>query len=499
MGVQLVAHTALDADALERLAARSRRPATLRVGVTSVPSPHRSASTSGDVDADLVASVVFETPCRALGGTDVLEATLFAGALRRVEPRIWEGKLRDDLRLSNGDPIHAREVADCLRRASALRGVSVTATRGGLRFTTRVPEDSFMHRLTHASTRLAFRRSEGVLGTGPYHVVQRSAERIELAPNPYSPEHPCSQSGTFGGGSCSPDHIEFVAIPRDDAGDSMLGDALERGAIDLTIALRPDEASRVRVRGREARVGKRTTLLALNTEGVFASAALRRAVAHALASPALLECLADTFSFPAHGVLPPPIAPGLRRAASLSITDGRRPDVRGIAPRRRLALVCLAGPNGEAPALARRVAELLDARGLETRIDVASCESELRRHHAEGRYDLALHEVHALHGEPHRLLRALFAGDAIPADEDPADYAHNLSRIRDPELDALIEAVAHDPSAANLAAVEAHVVAMRPVIPLCHGPELVVHADRVGEVEWGACGLPDLGSAQLAN
>lgn len=470
------------------------RPPTLRVGIAGRPSGLDDVQAM-DRAARLVTSTIYETPCQDLADTGVIEATLFRGPLRRVDAYTWEGTLRAPLRLSNGDPVFVRDVARVLRRASSMRGVRIATFEEGLRFETHQPEELFMHRLTHPSTRLAFRRSEGLLGTGPYQLIHRARERVLLAPNPYWTAHHLGLDGS------EPRPIEFIVYPRDASGRARaLVEAFNDRAIDFTVDLGREDVIEVEVGARTSRPGCGTCVLALNTESVFRSVALRRATAMAIDRLALARlCFREPEPYVARSLLPPSVfKAGASAAPSVTRT---RIVAAGLVPERPLRLVRPLAPSAALPAPERVARALLDQLadiGLSVADTPVADERALERRLLDGDYDLALGTWGAEVDDPHAFMHGLLHSSSVPSrDSHALRPAVNAARLRDAEFDGLLERVHRDASAANIAAALAWVGDQCPVVPLLYGRTYAVHAPSLLEVEWGSGGFPDLTTAHF--
>lgn len=468
---------------------------TLRVGLSYAPGKLDDPNAM-DASTVLATSPAFETPCELGEFDDVVRPVLFDGELRRTEPTTWEADLPPDLKLSNGEPLEAAELADHLAGAAALDGVRVSARGRTLVFRTPGPEDRFPRRLISRSTLVALRRGDEIVGTGPFRVTDRRRERVRLERNP----HHRGAQARASEARRDPEAIEFIVLPRDAQGEATaLVEALNDHTIDLTFDLTRDEVERVQRVRRTFRPGDSTCVLSLNTQGAFADPELRSAISMALDRHDLADlCYQNPVAYVARGVLPPQLA----RVGTPARLD--REAARDIIARKgpgrplRMLRVWASRPYLPRPAaVAKGVIDQLADVGLEIRDQPAADASDYHATLTRGDYDLVLGGWIADTGNPAEFMNSLLHSSMVPSPSQQAATACNMARVRDPELDRRIEAYAHDGSAANLEALQARVDELRPLLPLMYGPSIAVAAWRVMGLDWKDRRMPNLADVEL--
>jgi len=449
-----------------------------------------------DLGTVLVTSTTYETPCELAEHEDVVRPVLFDGALERPSPTHWRGRLIPNLRLSNGEPLTATELATHLDACPALRGVKVTAQGDILDFHTNNPEPRFEHRLISRSTLVALRRGNGFVGTGPFRIAEGRADRIVLERNPHH-RHPVAPPVE---GGQRPDTIEFWVLPRGvDGNATALIEALKERRIDFTVDLTRDEVERVQGVRRTFRPGDSTCLLSFNTEGAFAEPELRRGAAMALDRHALADlCYQNPVAYVARGVLPPQLA---------RVGDDLRHDpaagralIQAHGPGRPLRMMRVWAPRPYIPRPAAVALELkgqLADVGLDVIDDPAPNADAYYARLVSGDYDLVLGGWIADTGNPAEFLHSVLHSRMVPTPEQSAATACNMARVRDDELDRRLDTCHLDGSDASFKAVQARVDETHPLVPLMYGPSVAVHLWRVRGLAWKDRRLPNLAEVEL--
>jgi peptide/nickel transport system substrate-binding protein len=271
--------------------------------------------------------------------------------LTQRDERTYVATLRDDVRFHDGRPLRASDVAYTFR--SFLAADFVSPRKGAYRQLEAVDiEDdrTVVFRLAEPFGSFTVNLVMGIVpegtpagapdrvGAGPYRFVRMLADdRVEVARFEDYFEGPAANAGVI-----------LRVVPD----DTMRGLELRTGALDLVINdLAPDIVWRLREDGALRVVtapGCDYAYVGLNLrDPVLADPRVRRALAHAVDTAAIIGHLRRDLAFPATGILPPmswayaadasPIPYDPEEAARL-LDEAGYPDPDGAGPRPRLRL-----------------------------------------------------------------------------------------------------------------------------------------------------------------
>jgi ABC-type transport system substrate-binding protein len=438
----------------------------------------------------LVLAQVFE-PLVARDGGGRLAPRLLAGLPTR-EGAAWRVRLLPGVRLSDGTELTASDVAHSLEGAGPLVGRLRPEVAGALELRLH-PEDPQLpvpRLLASHGCAIVVERGGAALGTGAFKVVAHrevtgvDAPALELGRNPHHHR------------AVPLDGVAVYVLPLDVEGNpSGLTGALESRAIDFANELGKDEVEPLAGVRKLFRPGDSTCALFLNTAR---SPLDRREVRLALAQAVDRHALAATsFSNPLAYVAKGLIPPALGKSRDHLDFDPRaaRSALAGPAaidrPLRMLTVWAprsyLPRPRAVADALARQLADVGVEVDIEPTRDPQHYFGELRK----GTYDLVLGGWIADNTSIRDYFRATLHSATLPSSAVVGADAFNLSRWRDPAVDALLDRAAGDDDEGFIDAVMRRVSAEAPLVPIMHGPSIAVHAFRVRGLAWGRAAEPD--------
>ena len=458
----------------------------LRVGTLTVIGsldPHRAHDSTGH----LVLSQVFDSPYARVEGR--IEPRLVVGPPVRRDPSTFELELRNDLRFSDGSPVTASDVASSIKYA--LTPLGIDASAAGDRVLLR--SQSWRHRpeevLSTVAAKVAKRVDRGAIGTGPFAIAETSARGVKLVRNPHAVRRP------------KVDAIDIRwFVPGADGRPDALVAALEAGEIDFTISLARDDVANLQRVRKLFQPGMSTAFLSINTSAPhLARVETRRAIALAIDRYRLAElCYSNPAAFVARCLIPPALgrgSDGIRHdpaAAKAMLGDAKLPE--------KLQMIRVWGPR---PYLARPDAVAIgitqQLRVLGTRVEtIAAKDSEdYAALLARGHYDLVLGGWLADTPDPIDYLDSTVGSGGILGTGQVPVAASNYSRWRDDEVDRLLVEARAGAGTRAIDDILARVASEVPLVPLMHGPRVIVHAWRVKGYDPDASVFPDFATIDL--
>ena len=141
---------------------------TLRVGVLA-GIHNLDPQKAQDVDSLFVLRQIVEAPFATQPGTTELEPALFASGLESAggEGLVYRAGLKDGLLLSDGSPLTARQVAECLQKVSLITEQAEVEHDGNdVVFRLRDPNPRFDVALSHPQCTIYDQSGGKLLGTG---------------------------------------------------------------------------------------------------------------------------------------------------------------------------------------------------------------------------------------------------------------------------------------------------------------------------------------------
>jgi ABC-type transport system substrate-binding protein len=414
---------------------------------------------------------------------------LFEGPLEKLSPEgdSYRGRVRADLRFSDGTPAGAAEVAGSLRESVVLRRQADLSTEGrDVIFHLERPNPRLEASLTHVHSYVHRRRDLELLGTGPFMMGPgRTTHHVRLVRNPHF-RRPLAL-----------EEIQFkVYPPGADGRPTALIEALQRGEVDLTTVLPRDSASLVSGVRKLVLPGLSTAVVFLNVESPrLTDVRLRRALSLAIDRA---EFAADAYenplAFTATSLLPRTMA---------AAQDGLEPDLAGArdllaaagleAPKHLTVLLVwaprpyLPNPNRAAEILARQLSRL----GITLEVVRTSTLQEYYDRMIEGRQDLTLAGWTADTMDPADFLESCLASDRVPTTAN-ASVSVNNGRLRSHRMDEALAAYRAERTPPSLEAVMSLIREEAPLVPLMYGSTCTVSSFRVANLKPSPLGFMDL-------
>ncbi len=457
----------------------------LRVGTLTVIGtldPHRAHDFTGH----LVLSQVFESPYARIDGR--FEPRLVVGAPTRRDPNTYELLARPGVRFSDGAPVTAADIANSVRPALALAGADATASGDRVLLHARAWRHRPEELLATVAAKVVKRTDGTALGSGPFAIATTSPQGVTLVRNRHAVRQPRL------------DGIEIRwFVPGRDGRPTALVAALESGEIDFTVSLARDDVGEMNRVRKLFQPGMSTAFVAINTTlPHFEKPATRQALALAIDRYRLTEqCYANPAAFVARCLLPP----GLGRG-----NDGLRHDLeaaRAMLPAGalpgRLRMIRVWGPRpylARPDAVAAELTTQLRAIGVVLETTAAKDSEDYAALIARGEYDLVLGGWFADTPDAVDYLESTLGSGAIVGAGQVPVAASNFARWRDPETDRLLGEV----RSGNLRCIDeilARVASEVPLVPLMHGPRVIVHAWRVKGYDPDSGGFPDFAAIDL--
>lgn len=460
-------------------------PKVLRVGtLTAIGTldPRRAQDFSGHV----VISQVFDSPYALIDGRP--QPRLAVDAPVRRDPQSFQIELRRDVCFSDGTRVTPDDVATSIRPALSALGIDVTVAANGVLLQSR----AWRHRpdevLATVGTKVVKRTENAVLGTGPFMVAEASGRGIRLVRNPHALRR------------AKVDEILIRWYEFNEGRPDALVAAIEAGEVDFTMSLARDDVGGLQRVRKLFQPGMSTAFLAFNTtRPLLASPAARRGLALAIDRYRLAElCYANPAAFVARCLLPPTLgrgSDGIRfdpAAAQAALASLPRPD--------RLRMICVWGPRpylSRPDAVAAGIAAQLRNIGIELDTQTAKDSEQYGAMLARGDYDLVLGGWVADTPDPLDFLEAILGSGAFVGTGNVPIASSNYSRWRDADVDRLLADARSGGGPELIEQILARVASEVPLIPLMHGPRVIVHAWRMKGYDPDASVLPDFAVIDL--
>jgi ABC-type transport system substrate-binding protein len=461
-------------------------PKVLRVGtLTAIGTldPHRAHDFSGH----LVVSQVFESPYALVDGRP--EPRLVVATPVRRDTQSFQVELRSGLCFSDGSRVTPDDVAASIRPALSAWGIDVSVTTNGVLLQSRAWRHPPEEVLATVGTKLVKRTPSAVLGTGPFMVAEASSKGIRLVRNPHALRR------------ANVDEITIRWYEFDDGRPDALVAAIAAGEVDFTMSLARDDVGGLQRVRKLFQPGMSTAFLAFNTtQPHLATPTARRALAMAIDRYRLAElCYANPAAFVARCVLPPALGRG---------NDGIRHDpasaeaaLAALGPPDRMRMICVWGPRpylSRPEPVAARIAQQLRSIGIQLDTQAAKDSEHYGALLARGDYDLVLGGWVADTPDPLDYLDALLGSGAFVGSGSVPIASSNYSRWRDAEMDRLLaDARGGGGGPEIIDDILARVASEVPLMPLMHGPRVIVHAWRMKGYDPDASMLPDFAVVDL--
>ena len=444
-----------------------------------------------DFGCAMVQQQVFETLYRR-EGSDIVPwlargmPQLIAGSKTRYEIAI-----RDDIRFSDGTPMHAMDVIASLRHTRRFAKARQLQSEGHRVFIElEHPDPGLASALSAPRASVCMEHIGGLdepsswLGTGPWMAADEFApDDAHLVPNPF-----------HWGKRPALSRLRFRQFQLDSEGhpDSLV-QAIESGDADLTIALSTRDARRVQNARHIIRPGTSTALLWMNLERMD-SPHVREAICYAIDRYGLAEkSYLHPERFAAQSVLPP----GMQGRNDRFAFDRERSlrCLREHGPvETALRMLVIWGPRAYLPAprnWARSIKEMLERAGIQVQVVMTQDAQDYQAQIRGGDYDLVLGGWLADSEDPCDFVEALFDPVVIPQPDDVVATGCNFARVDDPELTQQLASYRETRSSNTLDALLARAESLMAILPLAYGPTIAVHGWHLAGFRTGPTGVPD--------
>ncbi|MEO8383139.1 MAG: ABC transporter substrate-binding protein [Acidobacteriota bacterium] len=470
----------------------------VRVGVLSAISK-LDLRDAFDSISGMVLGQIYETPYTIVTsptGEPQVQPLLFEPL--RAEGRMrFSAAVRPGVKFSDGTPLTAELAARSLRGAKILVSKAKVDVEGDrVWFTLSEPNPRFDLTLTQAITSIVLDRGMQLLGTGAFMFEQRpnlrmlqTATNFRLVRNP----HHAAKNGV--------DEIEFRVYPAaEDGTPRALINALRNGEVDLTTALSMTDVSANQIQGLALSLlpGNSTGILFFNCERPsLSNATVRRGIALGLD---LHELATRSFDKnPAAFLAPNLLPPMMGRPSGVPTFDRhesrRLLDASGAKPK-RLSLLVPWAPRPYMPKplpLAQAVQRQLGEIGIEVVLKETTTSDQFFGDLLPGNYDLALAGWIADTPDPADFFETLLWSKMCEADRHS-----NLSRWKNPVMDAALARFREQPTEENKKDIHRIVREEAPLVPLMYGQSMVAHSRKIRNVTMSATGVLTLSGVTVS-
>lgn len=462
-------------------------PDTLVVGTLADPAnlePHQAT----DIVAAEIVSSVCETLVRVRSGSLRPEGVL-ATTWASPDQRVWTLTLRENVRFHDGALLDADAVVgnlEHLRRERAFPGRSERVGPLVVQITLDRPNSALLSTLSQpffamqSPRRLSGPGSELPVGTGPFRLVGARPGLVELA----------AFDGHWAGVPRAR-RLVFRRFPD----ESALADALAAGNADVSSAIGPGPAGRLRAETGvtfDSQTGLNLIFLAMNNERPpFSDARARRALSRAIDRPGLVREVLAGHAEPAHTALPPTLFVHDTRTRELVLD---RDSARRLLAAARVpegfetTLTVSRAPRPyllEPLRVAARLRDDLARVGVTVRLREVASWTEHVGLTSRGDFDLALLGWQADTLDPNDFLTALLDSGSIGAT--------NRSRYRSAAMDGLLKRARMDSAPGTRLAHyrQAQELFQRdmPFVPLYHSSVFTAHRREVRGLVIGPTGI----------
>lgn len=448
----------------------------LRVGFLT-GQPNLNPRQAQDIDSLFVLRQIVEAPFASKPGEAELEPILFTGGLERdpSDARTCRARVRDGIRFSDGKPLTAADVADCLSRTALVEehAAAIEARGDEVVFFLRRPNPSFDVTLSHPQCSIYRRVGADLVGTGAYRLAESgSQDSMRLVRNPHHRvEAPIGE-------------VRFQVYPLDDDGvPTALLRAIESGEVDFTSSLSRDDVNALTGVRKSILPGISTSALYLNTKSPrLADRRLRQAIARSIDRVEVARtAFSNALAFAAPSILPrvlgsaddelsydPGVASELVQASGIQVPD-------------RLTLLMMWGPRPYLPKPQRYfevIAKNLGRIGIEVVPVPTASGQEFIEKSIVGEEDLILSGWVADVMDPADFLEANLASFRVPTAEN-ISVSSNCGRLASPVMDLALAAYRSERTADRLDDVMRVLSDEAPLVPLTYGPTTAVWSFQV--------------------
>lgn len=477
----------------------------LRVGMISSIAGLDPRETSDGI-TNLVLRQIYEPPYELPSAHSSPQPLLLAESLQDEsggKATLFSAPLRSDIRFSEGSPLSIDLALRSLQKSKVVLDKAAVEKRGDkLVFVPRERNPKIDVLLAQTHCAIVLEKGMELFGTGPFMFEPHSAlrslqatDQIRLIRNPHY--H----------GRLRFDEIVYTIYPPDANGrPTSLLEAMKRGEVDLTTNLTSADMPNVDLANFHPVIqpGSSTAFLFFNSEKPgLKDVRVRRAIAVGLDPSRVAERSYERnpLAYVARNILPPMMSRDEqlfhndRREAEQILSD---PDVQKPA---RLNLLVPWGPRPYAPTprlMGESIRDQLGAWGIEVDVVQAKTSEEFYARMIPGNYELVLAGWIADTPDPADFFESLLHSQAVLRQGVSSSHSINLSRLKNPAMDAALREFREDPSEDRKKVIFDLVRETIPFVPLVTSQNIVVHSRRVRNFRASPAGDPFLGQIELA-
>jgi ABC-type transport system substrate-binding protein len=437
-----------------------------------------------DSVSEMILSEIFETPFAPPFGPEAPIPRLFAGPLRRdggdASRPVFSAQLRPGVFFSDGTPLTPENYRASLLKVDDLHcRCDVEAAGDRLVFRMKSPNPRFDLFLTQTFCAPVLEKGGRFYGTGPMMFPEGasprellSAQSLRLVRNPRHRE------------SLPVDEIHFTSLANSAGGgtESLL-DAVRRGEVDFTLSLTSVDAAKLQGLPYIASIstGNATGILHFNTEKTaLADRRVRRAIAFSIDRREVAKKTYEKnpLAFVASGLLPPLMSHdrdelGFAPNAATSLAAEL-----GASLPKKLSLLVTWSPRPYFPnprAAADVVVASLRNIGIAVELVFPRDRDDFFDRLKRGSFEMALAGWIADTTDPADFFDSLLSSGQIPDPAKVTATSNNLSRYRNPEMEAALVAFRGEPSEPRRKAIFRILSEDAPLVPLVFGQAVAVY------------------------
>jgi ABC-type transport system substrate-binding protein len=464
--------------------------AEIRIALSKPPSYYDPRQV-GDAVTTEVLSQVYETPLLYTTAQPAGAPNLFS-AVTRNDSRTYTATLQPGVVFSDGEPLTATGMVAWLStvRDIASRGTMVAGSSGKsgtVTFHLKEPDQYFSSLLMMNYCAIAREKAKGVfVGTGPFVLGRHDDHEIVLEKNPRYHEE----------GQPKVDRLVFRVYPAEpDGTNPKLIEAIQKDEVDFTSAVPLSalpELQSVRTARTLVMESKNTGWISFNLrKPPFNNVRLRRAIQMLIDPDPIVRRLYPVGTRTAASFLPPPLATQVRdvdfdlRLKSDSAAARAELGALGFTAEKKLKINLLilwaSRPYCNNPVLFGEMVkkQLEDSGVVEVKTTQPSSGNQYFQSLTQGKFDLAGNGWIADGPNPADFVEANFASSKIGCLSD----CNNMGGWVNVAVDRAIREIRSTGSSGSYKALTEEFRKELPLIPIVHGPGVIVLSRRVRGVE----------------
>ena len=447
---------------------------TLRFGLVAWPT-NLDPRDVQDSTTLVVLTQIFEKPLKISPTSGEPEPALLKELPRPATlpngKQSWKATVRPDVCFSDGNPLTARAMADCLTPGD-IGAEEIVVNGNEILFILKQPNPLFPLMLAAPYCGIFSRSHSGFLGTGPFSLAAPpSDDVIRLERNDrYRDE-------------VALDEIQFVHIrPDDDGRPTRLLEAISKGEIHITNGLSRSDVSPLHGVRKSFKAENSVAILHFNSRRLT-DRHLRKALALAIDRRAIAALSYDNpLAFIASGLMPPafPQIPDRHRT---SLTNAKAElDLCAQTIPRKLTLLEVFSPRPYLPhphLVSDEIRRQLQPLGFEVEIVVSTDFEDFYTKCQEAEFDLVVGGWIADTNHPADFIEANLGSKFIPTKGARPGYRFNLGGYQSAEVDQAIDEYRSGNTAEARYVLSERLAGDTPLLALMYGPSVVVYLPSV--------------------